>query len=156
MRDLYNRVKLVDRFIEPQTQTNLDTAIVSQIVDRAGYEQVLFAIALGTLTDANATVSVKIEEGAAANLSDAANVATTDLQLENGTGRMATTPAANHQVAFDFSADLKTFKIGYIGMKRYLRVTVTPSGNDAGAIPIAVTCILGGARHQPAGATQFP
>ena len=153
MRDLFNRFKAVTRTIEPQVQTNSDTDIVSQIIDLAGYEGVLFLIATGTLTDANVVVSVKLEEGDAANLSDAAAVVSREIQLDS---QMAATPEATFQAAFDFSADLKVIKVGYLGGKRYVRLTLSPVGNDAGAIPVAVTAILGHARHNPAGATQVP
>ena len=39
-------------------------------------------------------------------------------------------------------------KIGYIGPKRYVRLTLTPSGN-AGNIPIAAIAILSGHRVLP-------
>jgi hypothetical protein len=47
------------------------------------------------------------------------------------------------------------FKIGYIGMKRYFRVTITPANNTSASL-LAMTATLGAARHQPAGATQVP
>jgi hypothetical protein len=153
MKDLYNRLKAVTRVVEPQVQTNSDTAIVSQIIDLQGYDALLFLIQTGTLTDANVVVSVKVEDGDVSNLSDAAAVAAAQLQLDSA---MAATPASTFQAAFDFAGDLKTYKVGYMGNKRYVRLTITPAGNDAGAIPIAVAALLGHARHQPAGATQTP
>jgi hypothetical protein len=144
IRDLFNRIKVVDQCEEPQVQTNSDTDIVSQIIDTLGYESCMFAILLGTLTDANVVVSVKLEEGDNSGLSDATVVAAKDIQLD---ARMIATPEATFQAAFDFSADLKSFKVGYKGGKRYLRLTLSPVANDAGSIPVAVACLLGNARH---------
>ncbi len=45
-----------------------------------------------------------------------------------------------------FSDDNAAKKIGYIGPKRYVRPTITPSGNTGNA-DISIVAILGGARH---------
>lgn len=129
MRDIHNEINPVKPAVI--TITNADTPVVSGIVDTQGYDALEFLIATGTLTDATATFAVLVEEGAAANLSDAAAVADADLLgLETTAG-------------FTFALDLGCRKIGYIGSKRYVRCTVTPSGNDAGAAPIAIIGLLG-------------
>ena len=153
MRDLFNRVKLVDAVEAPALNTNSDVDIVSAIVDRAGYESELWAIVCGALTDAGAIVSVKLEHGDDSGLSDAAAVPASQIQLDS---RMVAVPESTFQAAFDQSNDDLTFKIGYLGDKRYQRLTISPVGNAAGNIPLAVTVILSHARHQPAGATQVP
>jgi hypothetical protein len=130
MRDLSQNIKVI-RLITPQTQTNVDTAIVSAIIDRAGFDSLTLAIVLGTLTDAGVTSVVLVEDGDASNLSDAAAV---DDKYLIGTEVLA---------AFTQADDLKVSKIGYKGPKRYVRVTVTPTGNAAGDIPIAGVAILG-------------
>jgi hypothetical protein len=73
-----------------------------------GYESLTWLIATGALPDADATFTVLVEHGDAANLSDAAAVP--DEQLV-GTEALA---------SFIFSDDNKCFKIGYIGGKRYV------------------------------------
>ena len=156
MRDIFNRVKVVDAVEAPALNTNSDTDIVSAIIDRAGYESVLFVLVNGALTDTGVVVSVKLEEGNDSGLTDAAAVATSEIQLDNGVGRMDATPEATFHAAYDQSDDNKSFKIGYLGSKRYLRLTVSPVGNSSGDIPFAATVVLGNARHQPAGATQLP
>ena len=130
MRDLATSLKTI-LLITPQIQTNSDTAIVSAIIDRAGFDSLTLAIALGTLTDPGVTSTILVEDGDASNLSDAAAV---DDKYLIGTEAGA---------AFTEASDLKVSKIGYKGPKRYVRVTVTPSGNAAGAIPIAGVAILG-------------
>jgi hypothetical protein len=85
----------------------------------------VFALLTGALTDANVTFVVLAEEGDDPTLSD--NTAIPDANLL-GTEALAT-PL--------FSDDNKCFKLGVINNKRYVRVTVTPSGNDAGDVNLA-------------------
>ncbi len=131
MRDLVNNVDLKVLFAPVAAQTNVDTAIVSEIIDRRGYESCTLALITGTNTDAGFTTVVLVEEGDAANLSDAAAVADADLI---GTEILA---------AFTQANDKLCRKIGYAGTKRYVRVTVTPTGNAAGDIFLAGCAILG-------------
>lgn len=140
MKDLMNLITPVP-VIAPALNTNADTAIVGAIVDRDGYESVTYVINTGTLTDANATFAVLLEEGDAANLSDAAAVADIDLL---GTEVLA---------GFTFAADGVCRKLGYIGSKQYTRLTVTPTGNNSGDAPIGAVCLLG---HPHAAPTANP
>jgi len=127
MKDLLNNIAVL-RVLSPGTVSD-DTAQVGQIIDRKGYDGLTFAIATGTLADTNATFAVLVEHGAAANLSDAAAVP--DSQLL-GTEALA---------GFAFGDDDETRKIGYVGDKRYVRLTITPSGN-ADAAALAAVAIL--------------
>ncbi len=128
MRDLHNNID-VRRAISPVVATD-DTAIVSQIIDCAGFDGVEFAIITGTLADADATFAVLVEHDDASNLATAAAVP--DSQL------LGTEAGAS----FTFAADNVTKKIGYIGTKRYVRLTITPTGNTGNA-PIAAVAIMG-------------
>jgi len=112
------------------------TAQVGSIIDTAGYTSLTYLIATGTLADADATFAVQVDEGDAANLSDASAVADADLI---GTEALA---------GFTFAADSACRKIGYIGGKRYVRLTITPSGNSGNA-PIACIALLGDATRAP-------
>jgi hypothetical protein len=131
MKDLYNEID-IQRAISPVDVTG-DTPAVSQIIDCANYEGVLFTIATGTLADAGATFTTLIEDGDAANLSDHAAVA--DAYL------LGTEAAAS----FTQADDDKVFKIAYVGPKRYVRLTITPAGN-AGSAPISATAARYGGR----------
>lgn len=137
MKDLHNNLKFVPA-IAPQSSAD-DTPIVSAIVDRAGYEAVEFAIHIGSVGDADATFAVLLEDGDDAGLSDAAAVP--DKQL------LGTEAAA----AFQFDDDNETRKLGYVGPKRYLRLTVTPTGNSGtpSAAFVSAMAVLGAARHAP-------
>lgn len=138
MRDLANHL-IFKRAISPQAARTDNTAIVSQIIDLAGFEKMCFAINIGVNTDTNATFAVLVEHGDAANMSDAQAVP--DSQL---TGSEA---EAGFNAADD---DNSTRKIGYVGPRRYVRLTITPSGNDSGNIFVTALAVLSGARYWPA------
>jgi alkyl hydroperoxide reductase subunit AhpF len=155
IRDLFNRIKVVQLF-PPVAAVTDNTAQVSAIIDRQGFESLVYVLEFGTQSDADAVFSVKIEEGDNSALSDAANVAAAQLQADTATGAVLdATPAALHQFAADFSNDNVSVKIGYLGGKRYTRVTLTPA-NNTGNFFLAGSAILSNARHNPAGATQVP
>ena len=134
MRDIINGLHPL-RAISPVVIAD-NTAAVSQIIDVRGYESLGFLISTGDLADADATFTVLVEHGDAANLSDAAAVP--DSQLI-GTEVLA---------SFAFGDDNETRKIGYIGPKRYVRLTITPAGNSGNA-PICAIAVLGNAHQQP-------
>jgi hypothetical protein len=128
MKDLCNLIHPV-RAISPVSVAD-NTAAVSQIIDRRGFESLTFVIATGSLADADATFTVLVEDGDAANLSDSAAVADAFLI---GTEALA---------SFQFDDDNETRKIGYIGNKRYVRLTITPANNASAAV-ISAVAILG-------------
>lgn len=135
-RDLHNNLHFVP-LIAPVAARTDNTAIVSSIIDTQGYEGCELVLVTGTNTDANATFAVLVEDGNDSGLSDNAAVADTFL---NGTESAA---------GFTYADDVECRKIGYVGGKRYVRMTVTPSGNDSGNIFIAGVAVLGNPRHAP-------
>lgn len=143
MRDGISNIQ-VKRAISSISGAGDDVPIVSEIIDTQGHDSLSFLINTGVLADANATFAVLVEEGDVSNLSDAAAVADADLVKQDPSS--ATAPEA--QAAFIFSDDNEVRKIGYIGSKRYVRMTITPSGNT-GAWPIGVVAVLGNAEHKP-------
>jgi hypothetical protein len=136
MRDLANTIA-VRRAISPVAATTDNTPYVSQVIDTSGFEGFMFAINAGSLADADATFTTLIEHGDAANLSDAAAVA--DAQL---TGTEA-------GASLTFADDNAVKKIGYVGSKRYVRLTVTPA-NNTGNVFLSAVAILGHSRFNPA------
>jgi len=134
-QDLLNNVK-ASRGISPVSGAADNTTQVSQIIDTASFDSLVFLLALGTLSDADATFAVTMDHGDAANLSDAAAVASTDL-----VGTLA-------GASFIFSDDDTVKKVGYIGSKRYVRLTITPS-NNTGAWLLAVIALQGSATKSP-------
>lgn len=131
IRDLMNNIHPVP-LIAPIAARTDNTAIVSAIIDTLGYESCTLVLVTGTNTDANATFAVLVEDGDDATLV-ADGAAVVDAQLL-GTEALA---------GFTFADDVECRKIGYVGNKRYVRMTVTPSGNDSGNIFIAGVAILG-------------
>lgn len=114
-----------------------NTAQVSQIIDTLGFHGLQFLILTGSIADADATFAVTIHEGDAANLSDAAAVAATNLD--------GTLTAAG----FQFNDDDETRRIGIIELtKRYYRLTITPTGNASAAL-LAAVAVLHSPRKAP-------
>ena len=126
MRDSYNNLTFLPGLCASVSD---NTAQVSSIIDVRDYKSLTFAIATGTLADADATFAVLVEEGDAANLSDAAAV--DDAYL------LGTEAGAS----FTFANDNACFKIGYSGNKRYVRLTITPTGNSSAAA-LAVVAVV--------------
>ena len=137
MRDLLNNIGL-KRGISPAAAVADNTPFVSQILDRVGVESVVFALLTGAIADPDVTFTVQVEHGDAANLSDATAVSD---DMLNGSKTLA---------APNFASDDKVFKIGYVGSKRYVRVTVTPA-NNTGNVFLAGLWILGHLNQRPAG-----
>ncbi len=130
MKDLHNSIHAVPLIVPVAARTD-NTAIVSSIIDRKGYQSLELVLVTGTNTDTNATFTVLVEDGNNSGLSDNAAVADSELV---GTELLA---------GFQFDDDNECRKIGYVGSKRYVRVTVTPAGNDSGNIFLAGVAILG-------------
>lgn len=127
MKDLMNLID-VKRVISPVSVAD-NTAQVGQIIDRKGFDGLTYLIATGSLADADATFTVLLEHGDAANLSDAVAVPDDDLI---GTEALA---------GFVFSDDDKCRKLGYKGAKRYTRLTITPAANASAALLCAVAVL---------------
>lgn len=140
MRDFISNIQ-VKTAIVPAVVTD-NTAQVSSIIDRRGYESAAFLIATGTLSDSDTTVTALLEEGDDASLSDAAGVADADMVSQT----VGTAPEA--AASFTFSDDAEVRKIGYIGTKRYLRLTLTPA-NNTGNIPVAALAVLANPTMKP-------
>lgn len=140
MRDLISNIQ-VKRGLSPVSVSD-NTAQVSQIIDVQGYDSCSFIILTGSLADADVTFTVLLEEGDASNLSDAAAVADADM-VSQTSGTAPETAAA-----FTFAADDGVRKLGYIGKKRYVRLTITPANNASAAV-LAVGVLLGHPVHRP-------
>ncbi len=136
MRDHANRINIKPVIVPLATALADNSAQVGLIIDKQGYDAVTYAIMTGTLVDADATFTTLLEESDASNMAGATTVQAKDLL---GTLALA---------SFLFSDDAKCFKVGYIGSKRYTRLTVTPA-NNTGAAPIVAMAILGAAGLGP-------
>lgn len=122
--------------IPPAAAIADNTALVSSIIDTQGFESLTFLISTGAETDADATFAASVTHGDTSNLADGVAVDPSDLV---GTLALA---------SFDFSADNKTRKLGYIGIHRYVRLTITPTGNTGNLFASAIA-LLGHPHNAP-------
>jgi hypothetical protein len=134
MKDLLNAIA-VRRAISPVSVAD-NTAQVSQIIDRQGYDGLTFLIATGSLADADATFAVTMAESDDSGMSGSNTVAAADI--------IGSTTLAS----FQFDSDDSTRKIGYKGSKRYVTLTITPSNNSSAGLMSAVA-VLSGAALKP-------
>lgn len=133
MRDLHSSIKNV-RVIEPQTVGTTGTGRTGKIVDLQGYEGCEFIVQYGSVTATTAVFTVTMKEGSAT--SALTSVADSDMiSTELAAGLGATTARASG-VSKNVSK-----RIGYIGSKRYVNLSVK-STTTAGAV-IAVAAIVG-------------
>lgn len=132
--DLHNNIK-ASRGISPAAAVADNTAFVSQILDTNGFREHEFIGQFGAIADADVTFTVLVEDGDNSALSDAAAV--DDLHL-----------LGVEAMSLRFDSDDKTFKIGYKGPKRYVRVTITPA-NNTGNIFLAGVWLQGRGRKPP-------
>ena len=138
MRDNMNGLDFLVAF-PPKAAVADGTAQVSAILDRLGYDSVTLLLLTGTLTDADATWSVLLEESDDGTTFTA--VADDDLI---GTEALA---------GFTFAADDACRKLGYRGTKRYLRATVDDVTANTGNLFLAGAWICG---HPDRQATPNP
>lgn len=138
MHDQMNSLNVLPAITPKAALTNLNTPFVSAIIDTLGYNSLFFAIMTGVNTDTNATFTPLLEDGDIANLSDAATVSAAETL---GTVALATFDAP--------TGDSRCFKIGYAGHHRYVRLTITPAGNDAGDAFVTAIAIQGQSRMEP-------
>lgn len=134
-QDMHDNVKIYQG-VPPVAAYTGNTAVVSNIIDTLGYESLEWLINIGTLSDTDATWAVTMDDGNVANLSDAAAVSETF------------TLGTYAQAGFSFSDDNTTKRIGYVGQKRYVRLTITGTNNSASAF-YDVLAVLGFPRVAP-------
>lgn len=133
MRDLLNNVHL-KRALSPVSVAD-NTPQVSQEIDLRGYNSVFFAILIGSVADADATFAVTMTE------SDTAGSGHTAVAADDLVGATASATALAN-AGFQFDDDNEVRKIGYRGAKRYVILTITPTGNASAAL-LAALAVLG-------------
>lgn len=118
----------IKRVISPVSVADT-TAQVGQVIDHQNYKDAMYVIATGSIADVDATFTVLLEESDASGSGFEA-VADADLI---GTEALA---------GFQFDDDNECRKLGYKGIKRYTRLTITPVNNASAAL-LAAVCVLG-------------
>lgn len=134
-QDLFNNVKLITA-LYPRTIAT-DTTTAGAIIDTKGFNSVLFGVQTGTLANSDGDYTVLIEDGDDSGLSDAAAVADTYL--------LGTESGASFTADTD---DAKLSKVGYIGNKRYVRLSIVSTNTTNGQV-IGALCALGHPQDAP-------
>ncbi|HXF71505.1 MAG TPA: hypothetical protein VNO79_02715 [Actinomycetota bacterium] len=126
MQDLYNEIS-VAQSLAPAART---ASANGAGVDLQGFDAAVVVVETGAITDG--THTIQVEESA--DNSTFTAVADADLQ---GT-----------EPAIGAADDNKVYEIGYMGTKRWLRVSVTVSGATSGGV-YAAHVVRGRARKLP-------
>lgn len=110
-----------------------NTAQTTKAIDLANYPGCEFHIITGVLADSNATFAVTLAHADSITDPTGALVSSSAVSSDSLIGTTAS-------ASFDYSADNTVKKIGYIKQKRYVQLTITPSGNT-GSAPLAVIAV---------------
>lgn len=132
MRDMTNS-KQVKRVLSPVSVSD-NTAQVGQIIDHQAYDAATYVILTGSVADADVTFTVLLEESDDSGLSGSNVVADADMVSQSSS-------APETAAGFQFDDDNEVRKLGYVGSKRYTRITITPANNASAAV-LAACCIL--------------
>lgn len=127
-KDLFNNVKVVPAF-DVRTISS-STTTTGDVIDTAGFESVTFVFQTGTVTDGDYTVLIEDADESAFNVTNAAVADAYLLGTESGASFSADTD------------DNDIGKVGYIGGKRYVRMSIVSTNVSSGAV-VGGTCILG-------------
>lgn len=129
--------KRIRPLIAPAAAVTNNTATVSSIIDTLGYDKVTLAWVTGTNDDTDATVTALLEESDDSGMSGATAVADVDMVSQiNGT-------APEAAASYTFADDGEARAIGYIGIKRYIRLTLTPANNTGNHFVAGVAILEG-------------
>lgn len=115
-REVLNDLALV-HLLDPQSVNDTDTK--TKLLDTRGHGAALIAIMCGTFTgaDADSFVNLLLQESDTTADADFTAVATADMVRD-----ITTATAGLFGVVNSTSVDNATFRVGYIGSKRYIRV----------------------------------
>jgi len=132
-KDLYNNLTVVHLMKPDAVTSDMSTTMV----DLQGYNSALFVISVGCMRDNTAVHTITLQESDTRVNGDFSNAATADTL---GTHPVVATIG---NVGTDNS-----FKLGYIGNKRYIRLSVDEENVTEGGM--SIIALLGAARHAPA------
>jgi hypothetical protein len=126
---------------------NNTTEGTGEILDRKGREAVLLLANVGESGDTlsgSVKIDIKVEQGDAADLSDATDVAADDLLVPSGyptvaTGIFATIDADGEDGAM--------YRCAYVGKKRYVRMKFVFTGTHTNGTPISASAVFTGLRY---------
>ena len=133
MKDLYNHIEFVQA-IKPVLVKD-DTVPAAATVDLAGFNSAVIELSVGLKSADTGTITLKAEHSDATSF---ANVAAADMQ--------GVTPAEGVIYTIDADSDDSTSRIvkfGYVGGKRYLKLTIAEVGENANGVILGVTVVKG-------------
>jgi len=130
--DLHNPIEAIVGFA-PVVETG-NNAHSTGVIDTSRYSGIEFYFITGTLADSNAVFTVSVAGGdvvdsTGTTITDSAAITTASEFIGSIT-----------DASFQYDDDNEIHKLGYVGSKKYIKVTVTPSGNSGNA-PIACMAI---------------
>lgn len=140
MKDLYNRVEFVQA-IKPVLVLD-DTVPAAATVDLAGFNSAVIELSIGVKSADAGTITLKAEHS---DTTSFANVAAADIQ--------GATPAEGVIYTIDCDSDDYTSRIvkfGYVGGKRYLKLTIAEVGANANGVILGVSVVKGHGLDVPA------
>jgi hypothetical protein len=123
MRDLHNNVSVVQALNSALTTATTDTA--GAAVDRRGFDSVELIAQTGAITTTTASIAMRVQESDTSTASDFTDAAAVDLVGTNA--------------EFSFTAGATSIanavrKIGYVGIKRYVKAVRTASATATGIV----------------------
>lgn len=149
-RDLHSNIKVVQH-VAAQAITTTNTP--SNGVDLKGFESAEFLIAIGTVTNiANSpqpSWAFKLQDSD--DDSDFSDVTDSNVVLVGSAKSPVAAPNSSTGVFLTVDAaaeDAQTYRVGYVGAKRYVRVVAT-AANTPGSTPYAVVAVLSNAHQTP-------
>lgn len=136
MRDLHSKIEVRNALNSQAISTN--TTTVGAIIDLQGFNSCELVAKAGAITDG--AYALKVEHGDTDNLADAADVPALELlgAEENG----------GADVGFADTDDNAVKKVGYVGNKRYLRVSIVSTETSDGG-NFTGLALLGDAHARP-------
>lgn len=148
---LHNDIKVVQHL---SCAAYTATQTPSNGIDTQGFESLEFIISHGTMANAAASPqpswTFKLQESDSQSSGFTDVVTATDVVV-NSAKSPVTTPNASTGVFLTVDAaaeDDATYRISYIGAKRYVRVVAT-AADTPGATPLAINAVLGHANIRP-------
>lgn len=136
-KDLHNTLSYLTG-LAPAANTDLGTtSLTTAIIDMADAVGLEFVIQTGTLSDADAVYAVTVQHGDAVD-SESSPTSITDSAEATGTDLYGTLAAAG----FTFANDGVVRSIGYAGIKRWVKLTITPTTTaNSGNTPVSVLVV---------------
>ena len=135
--DLYNNATAIQVVASVNAGTG-DTPLVGTVVDGSGYKSVTYVINIGDLDDTDATFTVLLEDCEEVAC-DTTNAAVADTYLY-GTEALASFTVADNN---------STKMLGYAGVKRYSRMTITPANNTGTDVNLGAVAVRGHPQYAP-------